>query len=338
MFAKPEDVNVHFEYLNLSFLIQKPNGGTRLVTSFAEVGQYSKPQPSLMPDVDSTLRAIAKWRFIILSDLSQSLTIPHNPLAHESMKYCGVATPFKGIRVYTRSAMGMPGPETCLEELISRVLGDLIQEGIVTKLADDLYCRGNTPEEALSNWSPVLKAQNDNNLRLSARKTVICPKSATSPVCTVEIHLFVQWNITCLYCGNSPVCTVEHHLFVLWKFTCLYSASSPVCTVEHHLFVLWNITCLYCGTSPVCTVEIHLFVWWNITCLYCGNSPLCTVEHHLFVLWKFTCLYGGTSPVCTVEIHLFVLWNITCLYCGNSPVCTVEHHLFVLWKFTCLCG
>ena len=109
VFAKPEDVNVHVEYLNLSFLIQKSNGGTRLVTSFAEVGQYSKPQPSLMPDVDSTLRATAKWRFIILSDLSQSFTIPHNPLAHESMKYCGVATPFKGIRVYTRSAMGMPG-------------------------------------------------------------------------------------------------------------------------------------------------------------------------------------------------------------------------------------
>ena len=33
------------------------------------------------------------------------------------MKYCGVATPFKGVRVYVRSAMGMPGSETALEEL-----------------------------------------------------------------------------------------------------------------------------------------------------------------------------------------------------------------------------
>ena len=55
------------------------------------------------------------------------------------MKYCGVATPFKGIRVYTRSAMGMPGSETCLEQLMSRVLGDLIQEGCVAEIADDLY-------------------------------------------------------------------------------------------------------------------------------------------------------------------------------------------------------
>ena len=42
------------------------------------------------------------------------------------MKYCGVATPFRGIRVHTRSAMGMPGSETALEELMCRVLGDFL--------------------------------------------------------------------------------------------------------------------------------------------------------------------------------------------------------------------
>lgn len=62
------------------------------------------------------------------------------------MKYCGVATPFKGVRLYTRCSMGMPVSETSLEELMSRVLGELIQEGAVTKLADDLCCGGDTPE------------------------------------------------------------------------------------------------------------------------------------------------------------------------------------------------
>ena len=38
-------------------------------------------------------------------------------VTRNSMKYCGVATPFKGVRVYVRSAMGMPGSETALEEL-----------------------------------------------------------------------------------------------------------------------------------------------------------------------------------------------------------------------------
>lgn len=56
---KPEDVDISVEYLNPSFLVKKPNGGHRLVTAFEDVGRYSKPQPSLMPDVDSTLRNIA---------------------------------------------------------------------------------------------------------------------------------------------------------------------------------------------------------------------------------------------------------------------------------------
>ena len=117
VFAKPEQVNVHIEYLNTSFLVKKLNGGSRLVTSFGEVAQYSKPQPSLMPNVDSVLCEIGKWKFMVITDLLKSFY--QIPLANSSMKYCGVATPFKGIRVYTRSAMGMPGSETCLEELMS---------------------------------------------------------------------------------------------------------------------------------------------------------------------------------------------------------------------------
>ena len=175
VFAKPEEVGVTVEYLNLSFLVQKPSGGRRLVTAFGEVGQYSKPQPSLMPNIESTLRDIARWKYIIKSDLIKSFY--QIPLDKSSMRFCGVVTPFRGVRVYTRCAMGMPGSETCLEELMSRVLGDLVQEGFVAKIADDLYCGGNSPEELLGNWQRVLSAVSKNNLRLSASKTVIAPKS-----------------------------------------------------------------------------------------------------------------------------------------------------------------
>jgi hypothetical protein len=177
VFAKPEDVGVNVEYLNLSFLVQKPSGGTRLVTSFGEVANYCKPQPSLMPSVDGVLRDIATWKYLIVTDLLQSFY--QIPLSKSSMKYCGVSTPYKGIRVYTRSAMGMPGSETALEELMCRVLGHLVQEGRVCKLADDLYVGGQTTKELLHNWSLVLKALHDNGLRLSAKKTKICPRTCT---------------------------------------------------------------------------------------------------------------------------------------------------------------
>ncbi|XP_070576935.1 uncharacterized protein [Ptychodera flava] len=150
VFARPEDIQVNVEYINPSFLVKKPSGGSRLVTAFADVGRYSKPQPSLLPSVDSTLNQIAQWEYIIATDLTKAFY--QIPLSRESLKYCGVATPFRGVRVYTRSAMGMPGSETALEELMCRVLGDLLADCIVAKIADDLYCGANSVEELLVNW------------------------------------------------------------------------------------------------------------------------------------------------------------------------------------------
>ena len=149
VFKGPEDVGISIEYLNPSFLVKKANRGSRLVTAFGEVGRYSKPQPSFTADVDSSLRLIGQWKHIITSDLTSAFY--QIPLARESMKYCGVATPYRGTRVYARYAMGMPGSETALEELMCRVLFNLLQEGVVAKLADDLHCGGDTPDELLEN-------------------------------------------------------------------------------------------------------------------------------------------------------------------------------------------
>lgn len=76
--------------------------------------------------------------------------------------------------VYT---MGMPGSETALEELVCRVLGDLLQEGVVVKLPDDLYCGGDSPEDLIYNWKRVTAALQKCNLKFSPTKTVIAPKT-----------------------------------------------------------------------------------------------------------------------------------------------------------------
>jgi hypothetical protein len=93
------------------------------------------------------------------------------------MTYCGVATPFCGVHVYVMSAMGMSGPGTALEKLTCSVLGHLVQEGIVAKLAGDSYCGGHAPEELLNNGERVLDALHRCNLNLSASKTIIAPKN-----------------------------------------------------------------------------------------------------------------------------------------------------------------
>ena len=177
IFQKPEDLDVHVEHVHPSFLVNKPGGGTRLVTDFTAVGRYCRPQPSLLPDVESTLRTIGGWKYMIVTDLTKAYF--QVPLSRDSLKYCGVVTPYKGVRVYTRCAMGLPGSESALEELMCRVLGDLIQDGRVAKIADDLFCGGATPEEALSAFRGVLQALDRSNLRLSPSKTVVCPRSVT---------------------------------------------------------------------------------------------------------------------------------------------------------------
>ena len=101
------------------------------------------------------------------------------PMEKSSMKYLGVLTPFKGLRVYTRAAMGMPGSTEHLDELMCRVFGDMIEAGQVIKLADDLYLGAATIKELLQNWEKVLRRFDENNLRLSATKTEICPVTTT---------------------------------------------------------------------------------------------------------------------------------------------------------------
>ncbi|EDO36795.1 predicted protein [Nematostella vectensis] len=67
-----------------------------------------------------------------------------------------------------------------LKELMCRVLGDLLEEGFVVKIADDLFCGGNTPTELLNNWQRVHDVLYKCNLRLSAAKTVIDRQSTTA--------------------------------------------------------------------------------------------------------------------------------------------------------------
>lgn len=66
------------------------------------------------------------------------------------MKYCRVVIPFKRVCVYARCAMGMPSSETALEELTYWVLSDLLQQGQVGKVADDLCCGADTLEDLLA--------------------------------------------------------------------------------------------------------------------------------------------------------------------------------------------
>ena len=126
-----------------------------------------------MPTVDSVFRTIASWKYIITSDLRDSFY--QIPLEHSSMKWCATPTPYRGLRCYMVAAQGMPGSSETLEEVMCAVLGNLVKEGWVAKIADDLYVGGDSIDSLLDNWSQVLQALYDNGLKLKSEKTVIVP-------------------------------------------------------------------------------------------------------------------------------------------------------------------
>ena len=95
----------------------------------------------------------------------------------DSMAWLGTNSPYKGMYVYATAAMGLRNMAEYLEEMVSRVFGDMIAEGSVDKVADDLQVGGDSVKVLLENWERVLQRLEDNGLTISARKTVICPKS-----------------------------------------------------------------------------------------------------------------------------------------------------------------
>ena len=128
-----------------------------------------------MPSTDSVLRRMASWKWIITADISQAY---HQlPLSRESLKYAGVSTPFKGARVYTTAAMGMPGSEVALTELTAALFGQMQLDGQVEVLMDDVYIGAETPSELLSRWRQVLNICNKADIRLGPKKVTIAPKS-----------------------------------------------------------------------------------------------------------------------------------------------------------------
>ena len=63
--------------------------------------------------------------------------------------YLWIMTPYKGIRVLTRTGQGLLGSDVELEELLSRVLGQQIADGVCVAIRDDILIGGNTIDEAL---------------------------------------------------------------------------------------------------------------------------------------------------------------------------------------------
>ena len=195
----PESVGLVPEHVSPSFLVKKPNGDWRFVTAFNDIGKFCRLPPSKVTKCNDILQKIGSYKYIIKSDLTSSFF--QLKVAQESMPYLGTITPFKGIRLYARAAMGMPGSSEWLDELMARVVGHLVMDNKALLIADDLYVCANSIEELLSYWEELLYALSKNNLTLSASKTVIVPATT--------IILGWIWKMGTLSPSDHKVCALK---------------------------------------------------------------------------------------------------------------------------------
>ena len=176
VFVRPEVAGIQVEHVSPSFLVRKRAGGHRLVTSFVALSPYCKVLPTTMPTVESILRTIASWKYIIVTDLSDAFY--QIPLDRQSMKWCGTPTPFRGLRCYAVAAQGMPGASEALEECMSAVFGDEVRDRTLGKIADDMCIGGKDEYDLFKNWVGVLEKLSINNLHIKAPKTIVAPLQA----------------------------------------------------------------------------------------------------------------------------------------------------------------
>ena len=145
----------------------------RFITAFNTLNDSIRPKPTSSCSAMSVFLFLARWKHHIFADLNNSYF--QLPVKKSLWSYLGVMTPYKGVRVMTRTGQGLLGSDVELEQLLARVLGEEIYLGFCMTIRDDIVIGGNTINEVISNYESVLKKLHENNLKLSPNKVRILP-------------------------------------------------------------------------------------------------------------------------------------------------------------------
>ena len=173
----PESVGVTPVFVSPSLLVPKDDGKWRVVTNFTGLNCHIRKAPALSPTIEEAKLALAKFKHIATLDLSHYYY--QNGMSRNDMQYLATHHPYKGIRIYAVEPQGLKNASEHAYERLARILGDLCQEGFVTRQADGIYVGANTLDELYVNLQRVLQRLKDANLTVKPSKFVIAPKKIT---------------------------------------------------------------------------------------------------------------------------------------------------------------
>ena len=101
-----------------------------------------------------------------------------NHIHKDDWSYLAVETPFKGLRILTRSGQGLLNQEIEMNNLLAKILGEEIEKGNVMVQADDGQVGGKSIEETIDNWIRTLNLCSRNNIKLNFKKIKILPEES----------------------------------------------------------------------------------------------------------------------------------------------------------------
>ena len=184
----PQEVDVQVKFISNVFLQKKgraahknlnecSNDELRFLCDFTQLNSYLHPTPAKISTPQEIWVFIAENPCIIVADMYNSYFQMH--MDQRDYPYLGVMTPHKGLRIMARSGQGLLNSDTELKELVAKVLGPEIAQGLCKVIADDLVIGGKTTDEAIENYACVLSKLSNANIKLTPEKTRIFPKQVT---------------------------------------------------------------------------------------------------------------------------------------------------------------
>ena len=176
--AKPDDLGVNPKFVCPSLLVPKPDSPDwRLITNFTPLNKYIKKPATSAPTIEETKMQIAKFKYIATLDLA-NFYYQHG-VKKSDMQYLATNHPFKGLRIYTCEPQGLRGVSEHSYERLSRVYGELCQQGKMARQADGLYVGGKSVEGLYENLKEVFDRTRNCGFTLKPSKIIINPKRVT---------------------------------------------------------------------------------------------------------------------------------------------------------------
>ena len=177
--ADPIDHNINIRNVSPCFIQQKARAKfkkledctleeIRFISCFNVLNDSIRPIPSISNAYETITKFLSRHKFFIFADLLNSYF--QIKIDSQDWKHLGIMTPFRGLKVLTRLGQGLLNSDVILDQVLSRVLGDEISEGVYLAARDDLFVAGDSIDEVLENWDKVLTKLEKANLKITARK------------------------------------------------------------------------------------------------------------------------------------------------------------------------